>query len=82
LFSVFKAFLNFYPDSEGADALLNSLVIPDSFGVLTASRNLLYNDVPWMDTDSNSEQFVHRNICHDIANIDDLFVDIHYWMMS
>jgi sacsin len=70
LFSVFVAFLNFYPDSEGADALLNLLVIPDSFGVLTASRNLLYNDAPWMDTDRNLEHFVHHSIWHDIANID------------
>uniref|UniRef100_A0A453DFD4 Sacsin n=1 Tax=Aegilops tauschii subsp. strangulata TaxID=200361 RepID=A0A453DFD4_AEGTS len=65
---VLEAFVDCYPDSQAADALLNSLVIPDSFGVLTPSRNLLYNDAPWMDTDPTSKHFVHHSIGNDLAN--------------
>jgi sacsin len=65
---VLEAFVDCYPDSQAADAVLNSLVIPDSFGVLTASRNLIYNDAPWMDTDPSSKHFVHHTIGNDLAN--------------
>ena len=65
---VLEAFVDCYPDSQAADALLNSLVIPDSFGVLTPSRNLVYNDAPWMDTDTSSKHFVHHSIGNDLAN--------------
>ncbi|KAM0836846.1 hypothetical protein ACQ4PT_062049 [Festuca glaucescens] len=65
---VLEAFVDCYPDSQAADAVLNSLVIPDSFGVLTPSRNLVYNDAPWMDTDPSSKHFVHHTIGNDLAN--------------
>ncbi|KAM0910828.1 hypothetical protein ACQ4PT_013891 [Festuca glaucescens] len=65
---VLEAFVDCYPDSQAADAVLNSLVIPDSFGVLTPSRNLIYNDAPWMDMDPSSKHFVHHTIGNDLAN--------------
>lgn len=65
---VLEAFVDCYPDSQAPDVLLNSLVIPDSFGVLTPSRNLVYNDAPWMNADPTSKNFVHRSIGNDLAN--------------
>lgn len=65
---VLEAFVDCYPDNQAADVLLNSLVIPDSFGVLTPSRNLVYNDAPWMSTDPTAKNFVHPSIGNDLAN--------------
>jgi len=65
---VLEAFVDCYPDSQAPDMLLNSLVIPDSFGVLAPARNLVYNDAPWMNADSTSKNFVHLSIGNDLAN--------------
>lgn len=65
---VLEAFVDCYPDSQVPDVLLNSLVIPDSFGILTPARNLVYNDAPWMNADSTSKNFVHISIGNDLAN--------------
>ncbi|KAG8066703.1 hypothetical protein GUJ93_ZPchr0004g39583 [Zizania palustris] len=65
---VLESFVDCYPDSQAPDVLLNSLFIPDSFGVLTPSRNLVYNDAPWMNTDPTAKNFVHLSIGNDLAN--------------
>ncbi|KAL6651611.1 hypothetical protein ACP70R_010536 [Stipagrostis hirtigluma subsp. patula] len=65
---VLEAFVDCYPDSQAPDVLLNSLVIPDSFGVLAPARNLVYNDAPWMNADHTSKNFVHLSIGNDLAN--------------
>ncbi|KAG2569738.1 hypothetical protein PVAP13_7NG437900 [Panicum virgatum] len=65
---VLEALVDCYPDSQAPDMLLNSLVIPDSFGVLAPARNLVYNDAPWMNADSTSKNFVHLSIGNDLAN--------------
>ncbi|KAL6844366.1 hypothetical protein ACP4OV_026039 [Aristida adscensionis] len=65
---VLEAFVDCYPDNQAPDLLLNSLVIPDSLGVLASARNLVYNDAPWMNADSTSKNFVHHSIGNDLAN--------------
>jgi len=65
---VLEAFVDCYPDSQAPDVLLNSLVIPDSFGVLTPARNLVYNDAPWMNANPTSKNFIHLSIGNELAN--------------
>ncbi|CAO2037010.1 unnamed protein product [Urochloa humidicola] len=65
---VLEAFIDCYPDSQAPDTLLNSLVIPDSIGVLAPARTLVYNDAPWMNADSTSKNFVHLSIGNDLAS--------------
>ncbi|GJN01337.1 hypothetical protein PR202_ga18596 [Eleusine coracana subsp. coracana] len=70
--SILKENLDGHPwvyvgDSQTPDVLLNSLVVPDSFGVLAPARNLVYNDAPWMNADSTSQNFVHLSIGNDLA---------------
>ncbi|XP_062184286.1 uncharacterized protein LOC133888156 isoform X2 [Phragmites australis] len=65
---VLEAFIDCYPDSQAPDVLLNSLVIPDSFGVLAPARNLVYNDAPWMNADPTLKNFVHLSIGNDLAS--------------
>jgi sacsin len=64
---VLEAFVDCYNDSQAPDVLLNSLVVPDSFGVLAPARNLVYNDAPWMNADSTPHNFVHLSIGNDLA---------------
>ncbi|XP_072965979.1 uncharacterized protein [Typha angustifolia] len=50
------------------DALLNSLCIPDSSGILLPALNLVYNDAPWMKNSTpSSKHFVHPSISDDLA---------------
>ena len=65
---VLEAFVDCYPDNQAPDMMVNSLLIPDSFGVLTPARNLVYNDAPWMNADPTSKSFVHLSIGNDLAN--------------
>ncbi|XP_066349988.1 uncharacterized protein [Miscanthus floridulus] len=65
---VLEAFVDCYPDSQAPDVLLSSLVIPDSFGVLTPARNLVYNDAPWMNANPTSKNFIHLSIGNELAN--------------
>lgn len=64
---VLEEFVDCYNDSQAPDVLLNSLVVPNSFGVLSPARNLVYNDAPWINADSTSQNFVHPSIGNDLA---------------
>lgn len=47
----------------------NMLLIPDSTGVLIGAADLVYNDAPWMETNSIvGKRFVHSSISYDLAN--------------
>ncbi|KAJ3692968.1 hypothetical protein LUZ60_012063 [Juncus effusus] len=64
---VLEAFGDTYSSGQPHDALLNSLLIPDSNGVLVPSRSLVYNDAPWMDNSTTERRFVHQSIGDDLA---------------
>ncbi|GFQ05377.1 sacsin [Phtheirospermum japonicum] len=64
---VLETIANNYMDGPGVDP--TRLLIPDSSGVLTSAGDLVYNDVPWMETNSLvGKRFVHSNISFDLAN--------------
>ncbi|CAH9144035.1 unnamed protein product [Cuscuta epithymum] len=47
---------------------VSQLLIPDSSGVLVKTGELVYNDAPWMQSDTLvGQRFVHRCISHDLA---------------
>ncbi|GAA0148778.1 hypothetical protein LIER_08123 [Lithospermum erythrorhizon] len=47
----------------------NTLLIPDSSGVLTSAGNLVYNDAPWIENNTlDGRRFVHPSISCDLAN--------------
>ncbi|XP_008803352.1 sacsin [Phoenix dactylifera] len=66
---VLEAFADCYADKQGPDVSLNSLLIPDSSGVLMHASNLVYNDAPWMTNNNpTTKHFVHSSISDDLAN--------------
>ncbi|KAL0410666.1 UNVERIFIED_CONTAM: Sacsin [Sesamum latifolium] len=57
-----------YLDGPGLENR-STLLIPDSTGVLRGAADLVYNDAPWMETNSVvGKRFVHSSISHDLAN--------------
>ncbi|KAK4397028.1 Sacsin [Sesamum angolense] len=57
-----------YLDGPGPENR-STLLIPDSSGVLIGAADLVYNDAPWMETNSVvGKRFVHSSISHDLAN--------------
>ncbi|XP_042037175.1 sacsin isoform X1 [Salvia splendens] len=45
------------------------ILVPDSTGVLMGSADLVYNDAPWMESNSLAgKRFVHSSISFDLAN--------------
>ncbi|XP_029123505.1 uncharacterized protein [Elaeis guineensis] len=66
---VLEAFADCYADKQVPDVSLNSLLIPDSSGVLMHASNLVYNDAPWMKNNNpTTKHFVHSSISDDISN--------------
>lgn len=47
----------------------SKVLVPDSMGVLMGAADLVYNDAPWMETNSLvGKRFVHSCISFDLAN--------------
>lgn len=47
----------------------SKVLIPDSTGVLMSATDVVYNDAPWMETNSLvGKRFVHSSISFDLAN--------------
>ncbi|KAJ0963933.1 hypothetical protein J5N97_029055 [Dioscorea zingiberensis] len=65
---VLEAFSESSSEINASDAVLNSILIPDSSGVLRCVLDLVYNDAPWMDNGKLAEKyFVHPCISDDLA---------------
>ncbi|CAL9081959.1 unnamed protein product [Musa acuminata var. zebrina] len=65
---VLEAFADCYIEKRIPDALLNSLLIPDSSGILMPTLSLVYNDAPWMKNNSPGEKhLVHPSINDELA---------------
>ncbi|XP_031495485.1 uncharacterized protein LOC116261037 isoform X2 [Nymphaea colorata] len=65
---VLEAVADFYADKSSPDALVTSLLVPDSNGVLTRAADLVYNDAPWMDKIAlEAKKLVHPTISNDLA---------------
>lgn len=45
----------------------NTLLIPDSFGILRFARDLVYNDAPWIEDNLVGKHFIHPSISNDLA---------------
>ncbi|KAL3825148.1 hypothetical protein ACJIZ3_021177 [Penstemon smallii] len=56
--------------SEGSVLdITDTLLVPDSTGVLICAGDLVYNDAPWMETNPLvGKRFVHSSISYDLAN--------------
>lgn len=66
---VLEAWADCYADKHVPDVSLNSLLIPDSSGVLMHASNLVYNDAPWMKNNHPpTKRFVHPSISDVLAN--------------
>lgn len=62
--AVADCFSEMSPDSDK-----NSVLVPDSTGLLVPIEDLVYNDAPWVDSSSLSgKRFVHPSISNDMAN--------------
>ncbi|XP_020275406.1 sacsin [Asparagus officinalis] len=65
---VLEAFADCSAEHPLDDSLMNSLLIPDSSGVLMHPSNLVYNDAPWLEKNgSNAKHFVHPCITNHLA---------------
>lgn len=53
---------------EGSGESCSKILAPDSTGVLMAAADLVYNDAPWMETNSLiGKRFLHTSISFDLA---------------
>lgn len=65
---VLEAIVDNFLDGSGLE-IPGTLLIPDSTGMLIDAADLIYNDAPWMDTNSlGGKRFVHSSISHDLAS--------------
>lgn len=65
---VLEAFTDCFTEKHVPDVLINSLLIPDSLGILMPALALVYNDAPWMKSISPGEKhLVHPSINDDLA---------------
>lgn len=46
----------------------NTLLIPDSFGILRCVGDLVYNDAPWIEDNLVGKHFIHPSISNDLAD--------------
>lgn len=66
---VLEAIADCYADRLISESSNNTLLIPDSSGVLIFAGDLVYNDAPWMENNTLSgKSFVHPSIAHDLAS--------------
>ncbi|KAI3921040.1 hypothetical protein MKX01_036019 [Papaver californicum] len=67
---VLEAVADCYADKPLLETSSSPLLLPDSFGVLMSAMDLVYNDAPWMENNSNlaSKQFLHPSISNDLAS--------------
>ncbi|XP_074588626.1 LOW QUALITY PROTEIN: uncharacterized protein LOC141844465 [Curcuma longa] len=65
---VLEAFADCFTEKHVPDVLINSLLIPDSLGILMPALALVYNDAAWMKNISPGEKhLVHPSINDDLA---------------
>ncbi|KAK1325685.1 hypothetical protein QJS10_CPA01g00101 [Acorus calamus] len=65
---VLEAVVDCFADKQVGDALLSSVLIPDSSGILMCAADLVYNDAPWMEKNSIlNKHFTHPIINDDLA---------------
>ncbi|CAI8605288.1 unnamed protein product [Vicia faba] len=65
---VLEAIQECCPEKSHFDPFDSPLLIPDAFGVLMYSGDLVYNDAPWMENNSLvGRHFVHPCISNDLA---------------
>ncbi|KAI3443790.1 hypothetical protein Pfo_000455 [Paulownia fortunei] len=65
---VLETIVENYLDGSGLEHP-TTLLIPDSSGVLIGAADLVYNDAPWMESNSLvGKRFVHSSISYDLAN--------------
>ncbi|XP_026408158.1 sacsin-like isoform X2 [Papaver somniferum] len=67
---VLEAVADCYADKPLLETSSSPLLLPDSFGVLMSAMDLVYNDAPWMENNSNlaSKHFLHPSISNDLAS--------------
>ncbi|XP_050232119.1 uncharacterized protein LOC126680894 [Mercurialis annua] len=66
---VLEAIADCCSDNTMSEASNTSLLMPDSSGVLMVSRDLVYNDAPWMENSAlTGKHFIHPSISNDLAN--------------
>ncbi|KAK9115561.1 hypothetical protein Sjap_014508 [Stephania japonica] len=66
---VLEAVADCYADMALTKVSTDTLLIPDSSGVLISVKDLVYNDAPWMDNSSIAlPHIVHPCISNDLAN--------------
>lgn len=66
---VLEAVSDFQLDRVMFESSNSPLLVPDSQGVLMATRDVIYNDAPWMDNNTPlGKHFIHSSISHDLAN--------------
>ncbi|KAG6499688.1 hypothetical protein ZIOFF_039479 [Zingiber officinale] len=66
---VLEAFGDCFTEKHVPDVLINSLLIPDSLGILMPALALVYNDAAWMKNISPEKHLVHPSINDDLAKI-------------
>lgn len=64
---VLEAISDCYQEQSPSIEFINSLLVPDHFGILRHSTDLIYNDAPWMEKSSPVRYFVHSSISNDLA---------------
>lgn len=66
---VLEAIVDCSPDKPLVEVSNVPLLIPDSSGVLMCAGDLVYNDAPWMDTNTPvGKHFIHTSINNHLAN--------------
>lgn len=65
---VLETIADIYVEGSGPE-YPSMILVPDSTGVLMDAADLVYNDAPWMETNSLiGKRFVHSSISFDLAN--------------
>ncbi|XP_021846367.2 uncharacterized protein [Spinacia oleracea] len=65
---VLEAVADCFSDMPPAEVSSTHLLIPDASGVLIYSKDLVFNDAPWMENNiSIGKKFVHPRISNDLA---------------
>ncbi|XP_021724690.1 uncharacterized protein LOC110692006 isoform X2 [Chenopodium quinoa] len=65
---VLEAVADCFSDMPPSEVSSSHLLIPDASGILTYSKDLVFNDAPWMENNiSIGKKFVHPRISNDLA---------------
>ncbi|XP_057525626.1 uncharacterized protein LOC130805043 isoform X1 [Amaranthus tricolor] len=67
---VLEAVADCFPDMSPTQISCAPLLIPDASGVLTFTKDLVFNDAPWLENNiSDGKKFVHPSISYDLASL-------------